>query len=265
MGHRRQDGKPCTAFGTGGKSGCTAWGLQPGEVSNSSAPVVANGVVVTGSTVIDFARATTPRGTVMAFDSYSGKPLWQFDPLLGHANSGSANVGRPCRWTANGLLYLPTSAASPDYYGWISPGDDLYANSVVALDLYSGAVRWYFQHVRHDLWDDTHRPAHPVRMAPARTSCTGAADQAGLRVRVQPPDRGTLWEITEQPVRPLQIPGSGPPHPAQNPSPPAVAEPIPDAGNAWGLDPWGSQRLRRSNWRWTTWALFTPTPAKNSP
>jgi quinoprotein glucose dehydrogenase len=136
--------------------------------------VVANGVVVTGSTVIDFTRATTPRGVVQAFDSHSGAPLWQFDPLAGHPDSGSANVWAPMSVDAeHGLVYLPTSAPSPDYYGVSRPGDNLYANSVVALDLASGARRWHFQHVRHDLWDyDT----------PASPSCsTGSGMGCGCR------------------------------------------------------------------------------------
>jgi len=167
------DGKPCGGFGDGGKVQLFgAEGLVPGEVSNSSAPVVAAGVVVTGSTVIDFARAHTPRGTVMAFDSFNGRPLWQFDPLQGHAGSGSANVWAPMSVDVeHGLLYLPTSAASPDYYGADRPGDGLYANSVVALDLHSGKLRWHFQHVRHDLWDyDT--PASPSCSSGARTAGT---------------------------------------------------------------------------------------------
>jgi quinoprotein glucose dehydrogenase len=87
---------------------------------------------------------------VLAFASFDGKPLWQFDPLEGHAGSGSANVWAPMSVDeANGLVYLPTSAASPDYYGVERPGDNRYANSVVALDLHDGEVRWHFQHVRH--------------------------------------------------------------------------------------------------------------------
>ena len=157
------DGRPCEGFGVGGK--VTLYGAEgyvPGDVSNSSAPVVANGVVVVGSTVIDFVRATTPRGLVKAFDSFSGAPLWQFDPLRGYANSGSANVWAPMSVDEeHELLYLPTSAASPDYYGAARAGDGLYANSIVALDLNTGEVRWHFQHVRHDLWDyDT--PAQPI-------------------------------------------------------------------------------------------------------
>ncbi len=190
------DGKPCAGFGDGGQVTAVRRGRLwcPGDVSNSSAPVVADGVVVIGSTVIDFVRATTPRGTVKAFDSFSGQPLWQFDPLLGHARQRQrqclgAHVGG-CGH--NGLLYLPTSAASPDYYGVDRPGNGLYANSVVALDLHSGELRWHFQHVRHDLWDyDT--PAQPILFDWHKNGDDrprpGPADQAGLRVRLQPPHR----------------------------------------------------------------------------
>ena len=79
------------------------------------------------------------------------------------------HVWAPMSVDEHGLLYLPTSAAPPDYYGVDRPGDDLYANSVVALDLHSGELRWYFQHVRHDLWGLRHPgAAHSVRLAQKR-------------------------------------------------------------------------------------------------
>ena len=52
-----------------------------------------------------------------------------------------------------GLVFLPTSSASPDYYGGNRPGDNLYANSVVALNGKTGQVAWHFQTVHHDVWD----------------------------------------------------------------------------------------------------------------
>jgi len=148
-------GKPCTGFGRNGVVRLEPTGSLAADIlSSSAAPVVANGIVVVGSAVIDFAHSKTPRGTVKALDGLDGRLLWEFDPLLGHANSGSANV-----WSQmsideeNGIVYLPTSAPSPDYYGVGRPGDNRYANSIVALDLVTGAIRWHFQHVRHDLWD----------------------------------------------------------------------------------------------------------------
>ena len=257
-------GKPCNGFGEGGKVLLYGdQGLVPGEVSNSSAPVVAAGIVVTGSTVIDFVRATTPRGTVMAFDSYNGKPQWQFDPLVGYPNSGSANVWAPISVDVeNELLYLPTSAASPDYYGVDRPGDGLYANSVVALDLHSGEVRWHFQHVRHDLWDyDT--PAQPIlfdwrkdgEVIPALAQLT----KQGFVFVFNRLTGAPLWEITEQPVPPSQIPGERSAATQPKPiAPPQLLNPFLMPSDAWGLTPWDRGNCARQLAELENLGLFTP-------
>jgi len=259
------DGKPCEQFGAGGQILLYGEeGYVPGDVSNSSAPVVANGVVVVGSTVIDFVRSTTPRGTVKAFDSSSGAPLWQFDPLQGHPESGSANVWAPMSVDEdNGLLFLPTSAASPDYYGVDRPGNGLYANSIVAVDLQSGAVRWHFQHVRHDLWDyDT--PAQPILFTwnkkggsiPALAQLTKQGFVFVFnRLTGQP-----LWEITEQPVPPSQIPGeqTAPTQPKPI-APPQLLNPFLMPADAWGLTPWDRGNCKKQLASLHNLGLFTPT------
>jgi quinoprotein glucose dehydrogenase len=262
------NGKPCSGFGNGGKVQLFGEeGLVPGEVSNSSAPVVADGVVVTGSTVIDFVRAHTPRGTVMAFDSFDGRPLWQFDPLQGHANSGSANVWAPMSVdVAHGLLYLPTSAASPDYYGVDRPGDGLYANSVVALDLHSGELRWHFQHVRHDLWDyDT--PAQPIlfewRKNGQATPALAQLTKQGFVFVFNRLTGEPLWEITEQPVPPSQIPGeyAAPTQPKPI-APPQLLNPFLMPADAWGLTPWDRGACADQIAALQNLGLFTPTGEK---
>jgi putative YphP/YqiW family bacilliredoxin len=104
-------GKPCTGFGEGGSVRLYGpAGLVPGDVSNSSAPTVADGVVITGSTVIDFARASTPRGTVLAFASFDGKPLWQFDPrdAWGLTTWDRADCARQLASLHNLGLFTPT-------------------------------------------------------------------------------------------------------------------------------------------------------------
>ncbi len=258
------DGRPCRAFGQDGRVLLYGdEGYAPGDVSNSSAPVVADGTVVVGSTVIDFARATTPRGTVRAFDSLSGRPLWQFDPLQGHANSGSANVWAPMSVDEeHGLVYLPTSAASPDYYGAGRPGDGLYANSIVALELATGAVRWHFQHVRHDLWDyDT--PAQPVlfewnkegRSVPALAQLT----KQGFVFVLNRLTGESLWEITEQPVPPSAIPGErAATHQPKPIAPPQLLDPFLMPEDAWGLTPWDRGHCADQLAALNNLGLFTP-------
>ena len=259
------EGTPCPGFG---QQGAVALygdeGYTPGDVSNSSAPVVAKGVVVMGSTVIDFARATTPRGTVRAFDTLTGKPLWQFDPLLGHENSGSANVWAPMSVDeANGLVFLPTSAASPDYYGVDRPGDGLYANSIVALDLASGTVRWHFQHVRHDLWDyDT--PAQPIlfewnkngQRVPALAQLT----KQGFVFVLNRLTGESLWEITEQPVPPSDIHGERvATHQPKPIAPPQLLDPFLMPTDSWGLTPYDRGHSEDQLAAHNNMGLFTPT------
>ena len=258
-------GKPCEKFGNDGN--ITLYGAEgyaPGDVSNSSAPVVANGVVVVGSTVIDFARATTPRGIVSAFDASSGAPLWQFDPLLGRPDSGSANVWAPISVDEeNGLLFLPTSAASPDYYGADRKGDGLYANSIVAVDLYSGAVRWHFQHVRHDLWDyDT--PAQPIlfewRKNGKRIPALAQLTKQGFIFVFNRLTGESLWEITEQPVPPSQIPGEHTAATQPKPiAPPQLLNPFLMPADAWGLTPLDRASCARQLAALHNLGLFTPT------
>jgi quinoprotein glucose dehydrogenase len=68
--------------------------------------------------------------------------------------------------TQRGLVFLPTSSPSPDFYGGLRPGDNRYADSVVALDGQTGAVRWSFQTVHHDIWD------YDVPAQPGLQSCS---------------------------------------------------------------------------------------------
>lgn len=262
------DGKPCTDFGQDGAVKLYgAEGYTPGDISNSSAPVVADGIVVVGSTVIDFVRSRTPRGTVKAFDAASGKPLWQFDPLQGHAGSGSANVWAPMSVDIdNGLLYLPTSTPSPDYYGADRPGDNRYANSVVALALHTGELRWYFQHVRHDLWDyDT--PAQPIlfnwhkdgKTVPALAQLT----KQGFVFVLDRRSGKSLWEITEQPVPPSAIPGErSASHQPKPIAPPQLLDPFLMPGDAWGLTPWDRGHCAEQLAALNNLGLFTPPDEK---
>jgi quinoprotein glucose dehydrogenase len=158
-----RDGKPCEQFGVHGEVVLAEHerdGLE--RVSSSSAPVVGNGVVVVGSSVIDFAYAEAPRGVIAAFDAVTGAPRWPFDPLEGVSGTGAGNAWAPLAVDeAADLVFVPTGAPSPDYYGGLRPGRNGHANSVVALRLSTGEVAWAFQLVHHDLWDyDT--PAQPV-------------------------------------------------------------------------------------------------------
>ncbi|MCA8902977.1 MAG: pyrroloquinoline quinone-dependent dehydrogenase [Hyphomonas sp.] len=163
-------GTPCAGFGTDGEvqiepSLDLRW---PGEFQITSAPAIIGDTVITGSAIGDNLRTNAPKGTVHAFDARTGNEKWIFNPvpsdpddpaiaswagnsaaIAGHANVWSTMSVDPDR----GLVILPTSSPSPDYYGGNREGDNHYSDSVVALDAETGAVVWHFQTIHHDVWD----------------------------------------------------------------------------------------------------------------
>lgn len=158
-------GKPCTDFGEIDLTKAVAH-FDEGNWHNyqvTSPPAVIGEVVVVGSSIGDNRYATAERGIVRAFHARSGKLLWTFDPLpeglktAGAANAWSVISADPDR----DLVFVPTGSPSPDFYGGLRPGNNGYANSVVAIRASTGKVVWSFQAVHHDLWDyDV--PAQPI-------------------------------------------------------------------------------------------------------
>jgi len=139
-----------------------------GEVRFSNPPVVLNDIVMIGSGVRDNHRYNAPNGAVRAFDVRTGTPRWTFDPVprdpddpiyAGWPDDSAAHTGGANVWglisvdATRDLAFLPTSGPSPDFYGGTRPGDNRYADSIVALRGTTGRVVWHFQTVHHDVWD----------------------------------------------------------------------------------------------------------------
>jgi quinoprotein glucose dehydrogenase len=152
------NGAPCRDFGVGGEIGL-ARGIanikRRGEFEETSAPAIAGDLVIVGSAIADNDRIDSPQGTVRAFDARTGALRWSFDPL----QKDLAPTGAGTAWSAiwvdaeRGLVYVHTGSASPDYHGLARPGDDRWADSIVALSARTGRLVWGFQLVHHDLWD----------------------------------------------------------------------------------------------------------------
>lgn len=131
---------------------------SPDEFQFTSPPVIVDNTVIVGSAIADSIRVNAPLGTVRAYDASSGALKWTFDPLLREA-TGDPIYGRANAWAPlsvdeeRRLVFIPTSSPSPDHFGGLRPGNNEHANSIVALEIDTGEVRWAFQVIHHDVWD----------------------------------------------------------------------------------------------------------------
>jgi quinoprotein glucose dehydrogenase len=182
--------------------------------------------VIVGNGVADrLIYPNDPPGDVQAFDVRSGKRAWSWSPVPrdnrdtasrtwekeSWKTTGHANVWAPFTVDdARGLVYLPVSTPSNDWYGGARLGNDLYAESVVCLEAKSGKLKWAFQTVHHGLWDYD-LPAAPVLASvtvngksrdivavPAKTGFLFVFD----RVSGEP-----IWPIEERSVPASDVPG----------------------------------------------------------
>ncbi|MEX2366750.1 MAG: hypothetical protein WD601_09100, partial [Pseudohongiellaceae bacterium] len=209
------------------------------DIGLSFPPLVVGDVIVVGAS---HALATRPlhaenvKGDIRGFDARTGELLWTFhtipepgepgyDTWLENSASYTGNAGVWAPMSADpelGLVYLPVEAATGDYYGADRPGDNLFANSVVALDYRSGEMQWYYQLIHHDIWDwDT--PAAPILadLPDGRKILVQLTKQAMAYVF----DRETgqaVWDILETPVPQSDVPGE-----RSSPTQPIPTKPIP--------------------------------------
>ena len=261
-------GKPCKGFGEGGAVDVAA-GIhlnRNNEMQITSPPVVARGVVVVGSAIADNQRVREVSGAVRGFDAVTGKPRWSFDPLAS-ANppivAGAANVWAPMSTDEQrGLVFLPTTSPSPDFWGGMRKGDDGDADSVVALNVETGRKVWAFKTVHHDVWDYDN-PAQPTL---AMVDWHGVMQPAVL----QPTKQGLLFTVnrdTGKPVIPVEerpVPQGGAPGEALSPTQPFPTAPRPLAPStirpedAYGLTPWDRAECRRKIAGARHEGLFTP-------
>src|SRR5437867_1724885 len=190
--------------------------LVTGEIGLQSAPIVARDVVIIGAA---FREGMTPRsyknnkGYVRGFDVRTGKRLWIFHtiPMKGEfgyetwLNGSAEYTGNTGVWTQIsvdeelGLVYLPVETPSSDFYGGHRPGNNLFAESLVCVDLKTGQRKWHFQLVHHALWD------HDISSAPilADINVGGRA----IKAVAQPTKQGILYvfdRVTGQPVWPIE-------------------------------------------------------------
>src|SRR5690606_14023090 len=197
------------------------------EIGSTSPPLVVGDVIVVGPAHGVGARPnsrTQIKGDVRGFDARTGKLLWTFhtvpergEPgydtwLDGSAEyTGNAGVWAPMAADPElGLVYLPVEAPTSDMYGGHRHGENLYGNSVVALNAKTGERVWHFQQIHHDIWD-WDNPTSPIlldvtvdgRPVKAVVQLTKQAFAYAFNRETGEP----LWPIEERPVPQTDVPG----------------------------------------------------------
>jgi quinoprotein glucose dehydrogenase len=144
--------------------------LETGDAGLHSTPTVVKDVVIVGMSMKEGMTVKThdnSKGQVRAFDVHSGKLLWAFNTIPRPGEPGNetwqnnswATNGNTGVWTQItvdeelGLVYLPVESPTSDFYGGHRPGNNLYGESIVCVDLKTGQRKWYFQIVHHPIWD----------------------------------------------------------------------------------------------------------------
>ena len=231
-----QTGQPISGFGKNGivdlKEGMvTGTGqqidLETGEAGLHSTPIVVKDVVIVGSSFKEGMTVVThnnTKGLVRAFDVRTGKLLWTFNTIPRPGEFGNetwengswATNGNTGVWTQItvdeelGLVYLPVESPTSDYYGGQRPGNNLFGESLVCVDLKTGKRKWHFQIVHHPIWD------YDLSSAPILADIN--VDGKAIKAVALPSkeaflyvfDRVTgkpVWPIEERPVPQSDVPG----------------------------------------------------------
>lgn len=267
-------GAVCSAFGRAGvvDVGGDVTLERPGQMQITSPPVIARGVIVVGSSLDDNQRVRELSGAVRAYDVRTGAPRWRFDPLAASAPgnvAGAANAWAPMSADeARGLIFVPTSSASPDFYGAARNGPNGHANSVVALDAETGAPVWSFQTTHHDVWDyDV--PAQPtladVAYGGRTTPAVIQATKPGLIFTLARETGAAVIPIRERPVPQGGAPGErlSPTQPFPD-APRALAPSRVTPGDAFGLTPWDRRACAKAIAGTRNEGIYTPPSLKGT-
>jgi quinoprotein glucose dehydrogenase len=151
-------GRPSEGFGSNGEVDMV--------VGYGGTPTIYKNVVIVGASVNEVPLG--PPGDTRAFDAITGRKLWDFHTVprpgeIGHeawADNGWEHRSGTNVWAfsmtvdeARGIVYMPVAGPAANYWGGDRPGNNLFGNSIVAVDIATGTYKWHFQTVHHDIWD----------------------------------------------------------------------------------------------------------------
>ena len=202
--------------------------MEAGYITSSSPPIVVNGTVVVGNSHeqgYSQTRIENVPGDILAYDARTGQHKWKFNVIPQSENEFGFDTWEndAWQWTGDvsswaplsadlerGIVYIPTNAPTIDFYGGFRPGDNLYGDSVVALDVNTGQRLWHFQIAHHPIWN------HEVANVPMLVDVTVDGEEVPMLVQTTKQgmtfafNRETgepVWPIEERPVPQSIVPG----------------------------------------------------------
>jgi glucose dehydrogenase len=204
------NGRPVSEFGASGV-------VDMGQIYNGS-PTVYKNVILVGT--------NTPPGAVRGFNARTGERVWEFRAIPTEAEAPGFETWEHDGWKdqagaiswafsmtidpQRNTLYAIFDSPTPDYYGGYRHGDNLFANSVVALDAETGAYKWHFQTTHHDLWDYD-IPSPPglidVRIDGRVVPVLAIAHKTGWMYVLNRETGKPVFGIEERPVPASEVPG----------------------------------------------------------
>lgn len=243
-------GKPVASFGNNGKVDLmeglprakrgTRDYLNALTFSVASPPIVVGDVVITPASISSLIKTKEQiPGWIRAFDVRTGQVRWTFQTVPSKGEFGSETwadgsneyAGKVTVWTMMsadeelGQVYLPTNTTAPDFYGAHRLGDNLFAESIVALDIATGQRVWHFQTVHHGLWDYDN-PAAPnlldITVDGQRIKALAQITKQGYVYTFDRVTGRPVWPIVETPVPPSDVPGE-----KASPTQPIPSKPAP--------------------------------------
>ena len=190
--------------------------LESGEIGIHSTPAIAKDTIIIGSSFREGATVNThnnTKGLVRAFDARTGKLLWTFNTIPRPGEFGNETWENDS-WSVNGntgvwtqitvdeelgLVFLPVETPTSDFYGGHRPGNNLFAESIVAVDLKTGIRKWHYQLVHHPLWN--------YDMSSAAMLADITVNGRAVKALAIPSKQGFLWmfdRTTGQPIFPIE-------------------------------------------------------------
>jgi quinoprotein glucose dehydrogenase len=208
-------GELVAGFGDGGRADV--------GVAYGGTPTITGNIAIIGAATLENPYGVP--GDERAFDVLTGKKIWEFQTVAGPGQPGHETWLDAGWWGRSGtnqwgfaapvdedmgVAFLPVGNPSSNYWGGDRPGANLYGNSVVAVDVQTGKLRWYFQTVHHDLWDTdmpSDGPLLDVTVKGVKRKVVASVNKDGLWYAFDRSTGKPVFEVVEKPVPKGDVPG----------------------------------------------------------